>query len=202
MVVYEDAVKIDDCDLGAGVCGEESFQMVGGNGEGGLEGGFAGGQGEEEEVVDGLAAGQGVGRAGLGVLVYQVFQEEPGVEGGFLGKGELPLGGSDGAIGVVGEGEGDGLGGGWAGGGEGGFVFVAGEALVSLGAAAQKKEEHDQATSGESPEEDALVAGDHGWAPEAGLAGASEGAAGGGLGGATWAFHATTDWARESAMRC
>ena len=124
--------------------------------------GWVGGGGvEEEDVLDGGAALQGMGGVGKGVLGEEVVEEDAGAGGGLLREGDGALGGGDGAFGVVGEVEGDVLGGGGGGCGDGVGVDEGGDALVRLLAAAQEEESHQQAADGEDPEEDALVAGDH-----------------------------------------
>src|SRR5712691_7255109 len=93
---------------------------------------------EEEDVVDGWAALEGMGG-----------------------------GGADGGVGVAGEVEGDVFGAGGGGGGDGGGVVECGEALVGLLAAAEEEGGHEEDAGAEAPKEDALVAGDHCGAPAA-----------------------------------
>ena len=136
-----------------------------------------------------------MGRVGLSVLGDEGVEEDTSAERRLLGQGDLALCGGDRAVRVAGEREGDSLNGGGAR-GEHGVVAVTGEALMGLGAAAEQEEEHDEDASDKCPEENTLVTGDHGCAPGAGFV------AGGGLGGATWAFQAMTDCVTASAMRC
>ena len=125
------------------------------------------GVGEEEDVVDGGAALEGVGGVGEGVRGEEVLEESAGAEGGLLREGERFGGGGDGGVGVVGEVEGDVFGAGGGGGGDGRGVVERGEALVGLLAAAEEEGRHEEDAADEDPEENALVAGDHLAAPAA-----------------------------------
>src|SRR5258708_5075796 len=120
---------------------------------------------EEEDVVDGWAALEGMGGVGESVGGEEVLEEGAGAEGGLLGEGEGFGGGADGGVGVAGEVEGDVFGAGGGGGGDGGGVVEGGEALVGLLAAAEEEGGHEEDAAGEAPKEDALVAGDHFGAP-------------------------------------
>ncbi len=110
-----------------------------------------------------------MGGFGEGVLGEEAVEEDAGAGGGFLREGDGALGGGDGAFAVVGEVEGDVLGDGGGGRGDGVGVDGGGDALVRLMAAADEEEDHEQTAAGEDPEENALVAGDHGVAPVVGL---------------------------------
>ena len=142
----------------------------------------------------GRAALQGVGGVGEAVLGEEVVEEDAGAAGGFLREGDGALGGGDGGFGVVGEVEGDVLGGGGGGGGDGVRVNEGGDAFVRLLAAAQEEEGHRQAADGEEPEEDALVARDHGLTP--GAAPVEERV------GAFWVRHCWRAMEMAVAMRC
>jgi hypothetical protein len=133
-----------------------------------LEGGEGLGRVEEEDIVYGWAALQGVRGGGKGVVGEKMFEQGAGAEGGFLREGDLLGRGGDGGVGVVGEVEGDVLGAGGGGGGDGGGVVEGGEPLVGLLAAVQEEGGHEEDAAEQAPEEDALVAGDHRAAPAGG----------------------------------
>ena len=167
VVVGEGAVEIDDGQLAAGdmgfvgECAGSGFLV-------GLPGrGLAGGDGrlqgkvEQEDVVDGGAAFEGVGGVLVGVLGDEACEEGVGAGGRFFGQCNVAVLEGDGAVGVVGHGEVDRLAGSGDGRGKGCFIAMAGQLFAGLLASVQEEERHEQTSEGKNPEENALVAGDH-----------------------------------------
>ena len=70
---YEGSVEVDDGELG---------------GVGACLYGFADGEVEQEDIVDGGAAGEWVRRVGKGVLGHELLEESAGAESGFLRESE------------------------------------------------------------------------------------------------------------------
>ena len=158
VIVGKDAVEVDDGEL-SGVTGERR------EGRGYAAGFFRGvgrgwggeGEGEEEDVVDCLAAREGMGGAGEGVGGEELLEEDAGAGGGLGGEGDGAVFDADVVGGVGGEVEGNGLLAVRGGGGDGGLVFGSGEALLRLAAAVEEEGERGEDAGGEGPEEVALV---------------------------------------------
>ncbi len=100
-----------------------------------------------------------------GVGGEEVLDECAGASRGLLWQGERFRGRSDGGVGVVGEVEGDVLGAGAGGSGDGCGVVGGGEPFVSLLTAVEEEGCHQEDACNKTPEEDALVTGDHFAAP-------------------------------------
>jgi len=168
------SVEVDDGELAAWDVRSGS-EVAGGGGRLGWRLGSGGdgrleGKVEEEDVVDGRAAFEGVGGVLEGVLGYETSEESAGAGCGLFRQRDIAVDEGDGAVAVVGHGEADGFAGGRDGRCERGLILVAGELFPGLLASAEQDEGHEQTGDGEDPEEDALVAGDHrapifeGWA--------------------------------------
>ena len=114
---------------------------------------------EQEDIVDGGAAFDGVGGVLVGVLRDEAGEQCVGAGGRLGGQRDVAIDEGDGAVGVVGQGQVDGLAGGGDGRGERRLVAVAGEFFAGLLASVQQEQRHQQDGAGEDPEENALVAG-------------------------------------------
>lgn len=124
------------------------------------------GQGKQEDAVDGCAGGQGMLGVGERVLGNEMVEQRARACGALGGERDLPGFERDGAVVIIGQFERNGLAVG-VGGVDGGVVGQGEEAVTLALMHVPEPEAHAENAGDEAPEEDALVARDHGFTAEA-----------------------------------